>query len=452
MIKQIVLLVSFFLFLACGSSKNNSTFLENAPEWVSKTPLSNFNYIGIGMAPKTSSDYREKAQKMALTEISNSISVTVSSNNSLNVFQYDTTFNEFYRMNSMVSSAAYLEGYDVVDVFETEHYYYTYLSLSKQKHQQLRKDRINKALGASIFKFNYAIKLTTEKDFSEAIKQQILALEDISEFLNEDLRFTENQIEKPYVSLLMNTIFSNLNQIEISFPVKQLNIKHASDPKEIYIQPITVVSQNKPLSMIPVSVFYTWQPGQKLDLITESNGNITLIIPRNCSKNNLEKINILLDTYSLVKNISQNRVVQKIFENYQSKRFELTVNKKLPTVELDVFLIEKNRKNLNALEDELFQIFSSDYFTLASKKAKKDFTITIESKEIENLKVNGKISTKLESRIKITNTNNNIVYQEILHNIIGIGSSKELAEQDALQSLIDKIKIVNYSAMVQAML
>jgi hypothetical protein len=452
MIKHIVLLVSFFLFLACGSSKNNSTVLENAPEWVVKTPVNNFNYIGIGMASKASSDYREKAQKMALTEISNSISVTVSSNNSLNVFQYDDTFNEFYRMNSMVSSAAFLEGYDVVDVFENENYYYTYLSLSKQKHQELKRARINKALESSLFKFDYAKKLTLEKNFTEAIKQQIYALEDISEFLSEDLRYKENQIEKPYVSYLMNSIFTSLNQIEIQFPSKQLNIKHASDPKEIYIQPITVVSQNKPLSMIPVSVFYSWQPGQKLDLITESNGNITLIVPRNCSKNNLEKINILLDTYSLVKNISQNRVVQKIFENYQSKKFELTVTKKLPTVELDVFLIEKNRKNLNALEDELFQLFAADYFTLASKNAKKDFTITIENKKVENLQVNGKISTKLESRIKITNKSGHIVYQETIHNVIGIGSSTELAEQDALQSLMDKIKMVNYTAMVQTML
>lgn len=452
MIKHIVLLVSFFLFVACGSSKNNSTVLENAPEWVVKTPVNNFNYIGIGMASKASSDYREKAQKMALTEISNSISVTVSSNNSLNVFQYDDTFNEFYRMNSMVSSAAFLEGYDVVDVFENENYYYTYLSLSKQKHQELKRARINKALESSLFKFDYAKKLTLEKNFTEAIKQQIYALEDISEFLSEDLRYKENQIEKPYVSYLMNSIFTSLNQIEIQFPSKQLNIKHASDPKEIYIQPITVVSQNKPLSMIPVSVFYSWQPGQKLDLITESNGNITLIVPRNCSKNNLEKINILLDTYSLVKNISQNRVVQKIFENYQSKKFELTVTKKLPTVELDVFLIEKNRKNLNALEDELFQLFAADYFTLASKNAKKDFTITIENKKVENLQVNGKISTKLESRIKITNKSGHIIYQETIHNVIGIGSSTELAEQDALQSLMDKIKMVNYTAMVQTML
>lgn len=452
MIKHIVLLVSFFLFLACGSSKNNSTVLENAPEWVVKTPVNNFNYIGIGMASKASSDYREKAQKMALTEISNSISVTVSSNNSLNVFQYDDTFNEFYRMNSMVSSAAFLEGYDVVDVFENENYYYTYLSLSKQKHQELKRARINKALESSLFKFDYAKKLTLEKNFTEAIKQQIYALEDISEFLSEDLRYKENQVEKPYVSYLMNSIFTSLNQIEIQFPSKQLNIKHASDPKEIYIQPITVVSQNKPLSMIPVSVFYSWQPGQKLDLITESNGNITLIVPRNCSKNNLEKINILLDTYSLVKNISQNRVVQKIFENYQSKKFEFTVTKKLPTVELDVFLIEKNRKNLNALEDELFQLFAADYFTLASKNVKKDFTITIENKKVENLQVNGKISTKLESRIKITNKSGHIVYQETIHNVIGIGSSTELAEQDALQSLMDKIKMVNYTAMVQTML
>ena len=127
------------------------------------------------------------------------------------------------------------------------------------------------------------------------------------------------------------------------------------------------------------------------------------------SKNNSEKITAILDTHSLVKNLSQNRVVQKIFENYQSKKFELAIAKQLPTIELDIFLIESSKKNLNALEDELFQLFSADYFTLASRKAKKDFTITIECKKMENLQVNGKISTKLESRIKITNTNKIII-------------------------------------------
>jgi hypothetical protein len=37
MLKYIVLLTSFFVFFSCGSSKNNSTIPENAPEWVSKT-------------------------------------------------------------------------------------------------------------------------------------------------------------------------------------------------------------------------------------------------------------------------------------------------------------------------------------------------------------------------------------------------------------------------------
>jgi len=452
MFKQIILLTSFFVLFSCSSSKNSTSIPENAPEWVSKTPLNNFSYIGIGMATKTSPDYREKAQKMALTEISNSISVTVTSSNSLNVFQYDNTFNEFYRMNSMVSSASFLEGYEIVDVFENENYYYTYLSLSKQKHQQLRKARINKALESSIFKFDYAKKLVVEKDFSEAIKQQILALEDVSEFLNEDLRYTENQIEKPYVSHLMNTIFSNLNQIEISFPVKQLHIKHASDTKDILIQPVIVQSQNRSLSNIPVGFVYSWQPGQSLNLISDSNGRISLTIPRNCSKNNLEKITAVLDSYSLIKNLSQNRVVQKIFENYNSKKFELLISKQLPTIDFDISILDKSKKKLNAIEDELFQFFSADYFTLASKKGKRDFVIAIENKKIESLEVNGKISTKLESRIKITNTSNHIVYQETIHNIIGIGSSAELAEQDALQSLVDKIKIVNYNAMVQSML
>lgn len=452
MTKYIVLICSIVFLIACGSSKNTNVISENAPEWVTKTPINNANYIGIGMASKTATDFREKALKMALTEISNSISVTVTSSNSLNVFQYDATFNEFYRMNSLITSSSFLEGYDVIDVFEDANFYYTYISLSKQKHLELKKARINKALETSIFKFNYAKKLIAEKDFTEAIKQQILALEDISEFLNEDLRYTENQVEKPYLSHLMNAIFTLLNQIEIQFPVKQLTINHAKDAKEINLQPIYIQLQKKALNAIPVLVNFSWQPGQKTEYTSKNNGTISLSIPRNCSKNSMEKITAFVDTNSLIKNTSNNRVVQKIFENYQPKIVELNITKRLPTIALSIFLAENAKKSLPLIENEVSQLFVKDNFVLANNKTKKDFTLSIENKKIEELQVNGKISIKLQSTILITNSTGFVVYQETIYNIIGIGSSVDLAEKDALQSLVDKIKIVNYNEMVQAML
>jgi len=58
----------------------------------------------------------------------------------------------------------------------------------------------------------------------------------------------------------------------------------------------------------------------------------------------------------------------------------------------------------------------------------------------------------LESKIVITNKAKQIIYQETIHNLIGIGNTLELAEQDAVNSLFDKIKIVYYNPIIQSML
>ena len=449
--KKVILFICFIL-LSCSGAKNSSSIPTNAPDWVQKTPLSSFNYVGIGMAPKTSTDYREKAQKMALTEISNSISVTVSSNNSLNVFQYDNTFNEFYRMNSMVSSASYIEGFDVVDNFEDKNYYYVYISLSKQKHENLKKARIRKALESSLFKFDYAKKMLEEKNFSEGIKQQIYALEDISEILNEDLRFTEDGIEKPYVSVLMNNIFTTFNQIEVTFPYNELKINHAKDKMDIAIDPISVKLQGKALGYFPLISNYSWLPGQSQYWKTENNGVFSINLMRNFNKNTRERITISVDVPNYVKSISQNNVVHKIFENYQPKKFELQINKTLPNFELNFYAINQLKKRITNLEEQLNSLLERDFFTRATKRNKADLKITIENKKVENLTVNGKTSVKLESKIVITNNNKQIIYQETIHNLIGIGNTLELAEQDALNSLLDKIKIVYYNSIIQSML
>jgi hypothetical protein len=450
--KAFILFCSSFIILSCAGSKNSSTIPVNAPNWVYKTPLSSLNYLGIGMAPKTSTDYREKAQKMALTEISNSISVTVSSNNSLNVFQYDNTFNEFYRMNSMVSSASFIEGYDIIDNFEDKNYYYVYISLSKQKYESLKRARIKKALESSLFKFDYAKKMLEQKNFSEGINQQIYALEDISEVLNEDLRFIENGDEKPYVSILMNSIFSTFNQVEIVFPFKELNINHAKDRMEISIFPILANIQGEALGNFPLKSNYSWLPGQSQFWKTENSGIFGINLTRNFNKKTKERITIYVDVPAFVKSISQNNIVRKIFENYQPKKFELPINKTLPVFEVNFYAIDQTKKRITNLEEQLICLLESDFFTKATNEKKSDFQIAIESKKLENQSLNGKTSIKLEAKITITNRSKQIIYQEIIHNLIGLGNTLELAEQDAVNSLLEKIEIVYYKPIVQAML
>jgi hypothetical protein len=134
------------------------------------------------------------------------------------------------------------------------------------------------------------------------------------------------------------------------------------------LQPIYIQLQKKALNAIPVLINFSWQPGQKTEYTSKNNGTISLSIPRNCSKNSMEKITAFVDSNNLIKNISTNRVVQKIFENYQPKIVELTVAKQLPSIALSIFLSENPKKSLTSIENEVSQLFAKDNFVLANNK------------------------------------------------------------------------------------
>ena len=202
----------------------------------------------------------------------------------------------------------------------------------------------------------------------------------------------------------------------------------------------------------PLKSNYSWLPGQSQFWKTENSGVFGINLSRNFNKNTRERITTYVDVPTYVKSISQNNVVHKIFENYQPKKFELPINKTLPVFEVNFYAVNQTKKRITNLEEQINGLLERDFFTKATNRKKSDFQIAIESKKVENLSVNGKTSIKLESKITITNRNKQIIYQETIHNLIGIGNTLELAEQDAVNSLLDKIKIVYYNPIVQAML
>lgn len=444
-------MLTIFLVISCGTPKKQLVSEQYQPIWIKKTPIDDSQYIGIGMASKKNPNYREIALKMALTEISNSISVTVSSTNQLQVFQYDNSFSDFYSMSSKIASNAFLEGYTIVDTYQNDEFYYNYITLSKQKHQEATQKRIQNAFEASKFKFNNAQNEKVKANFQEAIALKIQALEHITPFLNEDLRLLHNGNNVPYASLLTQQIFDDLKAITIQIPTKKISINHTTDAEMIVPPTCIVLCNKKPLANFPINATFSWQLGTSEPFFSVADGSIPLQFPRKCSNNTNEVITLSPAITKWINSLSKNEIVQKILATIPPKNYVVEVQKIMPQLNITYNGLSDNTI-LKSFDTTLKQSFATDNFRVIQSK-KPDFILNFQFNKTKSLQINDKISVIYACQIKVMKANTSaIVYEYTLEDNIGIGTSEQNAIENALESVLAAFNINHYKAIKFSML
>lgn len=442
----------FFLLIAlleaCSSTKQVSyeELVKDAPEWVKKTPTSSMYYQGVGTATKSSGlDYRERAQQSALSEIANSISVNVSSSSVLNSFQQDNSYSEFYKNNSKVSSKEFLEGFEVVDSYENKSQYWVYYRLSKSKFEQIKQERINKALTASTSNYKQAKTLASEGNVSDAFKFYVVAIEDISDFLGEDLKYNDNGVEKPYATQLMNDFIGLIKNIKVTYPTQKIAIKKGSTSTNLNVDAKVVDEKNRPLSGIPVITQFTWAPGANFELVSDATGNIRIVPRKLETKNPTEQILSQVNVDKMVRNNTSNIMVRKFLEGVKVDKFVYPVEIIPPIISVEVVdVATKNPLKSAIVSNEIISIIRQDGYVLAKKNETPDFTIYVEVAVLKSNEVNGKFSTNISGDVYVKDAEDRIVFSASEKNLSGLGTSSAASEEDAHKSLAGKIKISIY--------
>lgn len=448
-----ILKISLFFLLAaflqaCTSTKQVSyeELVKNAPDWVKKTPTSTIYYHGVGTATKSSGlDYRERAQQSALSEIANSISVNVSSSSVLNSFQQDNSYSEFYKNNSKVSSKEFLEGFEVADSYENKSQYWVYYRLSKSKFEQIKQERINKALNASISNYKQAKTLANEGNVANAFKFYVVAIEDISDFLGEDLKYNDNGVEKPYATQLMNDFIGLIKNIKIIYPSGKIAIKKGSSSANLNVEAKVVDEKNRSLSGIPVITQFTWAPGANFELISDASGGLRIVPRKLETKNSTEQILSLVHIDKMVRNNTSNMMVRKFLEGVKVDNFVYPVEIIPPVIAVEV-VDKENKKPLknSVVANEIVSLIRQDGYALVKKKETPDFTIYVEISVLKSNEVNGKFSTNILGDIYVKDAEERTVFSVSEQDLAGLGVSAAAAEEDAYKSFAGKIKISIY--------
>lgn len=122
--------------------------MAQTPAWVTSHPVSEQEYVGIGMASLAEADYQQKATQNALADIASQIAVKIESNSFLHTVDVDGKARQLFEDKIQGSLTAWLEGQELKDSYQSDNTYYVYYVLNKKeyvKRSELRRNQILKS-------------------------------------------------------------------------------------------------------------------------------------------------------------------------------------------------------------------------------------------------------------------------------------------------------------------
>ncbi len=452
-IAALFLLILIISGCSSGNKTGSADQLKNAPAWVKQTPNNPGYYHGVGMASKQGQqDFRERARQSALSEMSGSISVNISSSSVLNQFEFDRNYSEYFRDNIRMTTQQQLEGFELVENWENDQQYWVYYRLSRSKWEQVKQDRINRALGLSQSKFDQARSFGQEGKSSEALRFYIRSVEDIRDFLGEDLRTDIDGELRPYATALMAGLIGQVQNIRIVFEKEKISVKPGAAISNTTIEATALDEMNQPAAGLPVITRFSWLPGTNVESVTDARGKFAITFGKIESKKQLEQITAVLNLDRLVRDNTSDMMVRKLFDGVKVNAYVLPVELIPP-----VFFISIDQKNLNqpiantGLEEEIIRLFRQDGFEITQNRSLADYQLIIDANTMEGSERNNRFSSSLRAGFLVKDKANKTLFNKTIGDVSGLGANYSGAGEDAYRSLLGKYRINIYPDIIQTL-
>jgi len=447
--KIAIIILSVGLLWGCGSSKklSHAELMQSAPEWVRQTPNHPAWYHGVGRSVKTiQPDFRERARQNALSELAGGISVNISSSSVLNQFELDNSYNEFFRDNIKVSVQQYLEGFEMVEEWETDDQYYVYYRLSKARFDEIKQERIRSSLNVSVSKFEQARSMSQQGKTFDALGFYIRAVEDIRNFLADDLSAEIDGSSRTYSTFLIGEMMTQLRGLQIIFPVQKLSVK-PGEAKARQSFDVQVQDQNaKPVANLPIKTTFSWLPGKSFETITDARGFFRVTPERIVPGLDNEMITSVVDLKKIAENHTEDLMVQRLFTDVTASQYALPVEIIPP-----VFLIRidnpHGRALSSSLHNEVSRLFSQDGINVTQTDGEQDYNLLLDLDISDQKLIGNRYTNKFEATIVVEDTSGRTLHSSSVDDVSGLGNTASEAIDDAFNSFKGAFRILLYPAM-----
>jgi hypothetical protein len=435
---KIFLGVFLFLFTwQCSSSRNSiSKKTLPIPSWVSNTPVSSMYYIGIGTVNKSVDNYREVARKSAIENLSNEISVQVSSESILQTIETNSSFEQEYKQLIQLNSDKYLEGYQLVEDYEDDSHYYVYYQLSKKTYQELQARLLKEATNNCLSFIAEGDKNIVDADYRLAVINYTKAMEALINYLDKNITAEYNGKSE----ILPFLIIRKMQQLHQAIQIIDVSVKtdiilgQFISPENIGV---SLKDSSRIISNYPVVLEYKSQFRQINTLNSNTQGNIYWDITKIKSEIPNQTVRFSLATVQIIEQTTRNRIVRELLKNLTVNELIIPLKIQLPKV-----YVKNHSKLSSILYSEIKSALIQNKLEVNSNEQLANIIMVVEIEEDEARKSDTGLGIIVELKAVVTftsSTNGKVLYTEAIHNIKGTQSSAILAKNIAYQNLSKQI-------------
>lgn len=140
------------------------------PDWVISHPVSDKEYIGVGMASLQDNDYMRKATQNALADIAGQISNRIEVSSFMRTVDVDAKSRELFEEKIQGSMTAYLDGHHLKDSYQDNRNYYVCYVLDKSLYEMNLISRRNKVLRQGLDFYNKGVEALEKNSLVNAVQ------------------------------------------------------------------------------------------------------------------------------------------------------------------------------------------------------------------------------------------------------------------------------------------
>lgn len=332
--KQYLFLLLIFL-TSCAAKKQAAEF-EAQPIWMKQKPLVGGYYIGVGSSKKVGppSEYKDLAKRDAMANLSEEISVSVSSTSVMRTIETNRGIVETFDQRIQIKTDDYLEGFEPVDFYEDESSYWVYYRLKESTYHEKKAFKKQVAIKNATGKYAAGLKEQEFNQPAKALTFHLQGLESIYNYLEEETATTFYNENIDVGNALYSSMRDVLSGLEIISLQDQITFKRGETYKQSIM--FQVLFNDMPAQSIPVKFKFT---GSYLNIgsdYSDENGFVQINNEKTGSKKDHEFIYATIDVQNIASRAVDNLFIRGLINDFEPEPASVTVQIEARGVSLDI--------------------------------------------------------------------------------------------------------------------